>query len=133
MANKLKGTFSVAANYQVKMADALDPRVQWDSFQDLIVKNNWPLDGDIIYAYNGLIASVGREVWMLVDKDTFVKCLNNVGELNKIDDYKIVKNDDGSSDVVYNTRAVAEHYGWTIVGKSSDDSYSIDEHCLVLE
>lgn len=133
MANKFKGTFSVAANYQVKMADALDPRVQWDSYEDLMVKSNWPADGDIIYAYNGLVAAVGEELWMLVDKDRFVdKLLNSVGVLNELTP-TIVRDDDGTSEVSYKTSDVASLLGWKIVGRDSNSAYSVDEHCLIFE
>ena len=40
MANiKDKGMFKFAGSYEVNSATALDPRVQWDSFEDLIKKD----------------------------------------------------------------------------------------------
>lgn len=66
-----KGMFEFAANFQVKAAEALDPRVVVDSKADLIDKETWPYDGDTLYLYNGLIVGVADEqsVYMLVDKD----------------------------------------------------------------
>ena len=126
---KNRGTFNVAANYEVKMADALDPRIRWDNYDDLMTKSNWPADSDIVYAYNGLIASVGDEVWMLVDKDTFVYKLNNsVGWINELTP-TIVTNDDGSKSAVYKTSDVAKLLGWKIIGAE----YSVDEHVLSLK
>lgn len=126
---KSRGTFKVAANYEVKMADALDPRVRWDSYEDLMDKSNWPADDAIVYAYNGLIAAVGNEVWMLVDKDTFVYKLNNsVGWTNELTPI-ITKNEDGTNTVTYKTSDVANLIGWKIVGAE----YSVDEHILSLK
>ena len=56
---KDKGMFKFAGSYEVNSATALDPRVQWDSFEDLIKKDFWPTSGDTVYVYNGLIAAVG--------------------------------------------------------------------------
>lgn len=126
---KYRGTFKVAANYEIKMADALDPRVRWDSYDDLMDKSNWPADDAIVYAYNGLIAAVGNEVWMLVDKDKFVNKLHNsvdwTNELTPI----IIKNEDGTNTVTYKTSDVANLIGWKIVGAE----YSVDEHILSLK
>lgn len=126
---KYKGTFKVAANYEIKMADALDPRVRWDSYDDLMDKSNWPADDAIVYAYNGLIAAVGNEVWMLVDKDKFVNKLHNsVGWTNELTPI-IIKNEDGTNTVTYKTSDVANLIGWKIVGAE----YSVDEHILSLK
>lgn len=64
-----KGTFNFAANFQVKMQEALDPRVVVGAKADLINKETWPYDGDTIYLYNGLIVGVAEEraAYMLVD------------------------------------------------------------------
>ena len=64
-----KGTFNFAANFQVKMQEALDPRVVVSAKADLINKETWPYDGDTIYLYNGLIVGVAEEraAYMLVD------------------------------------------------------------------
>lgn len=64
-----KGTFNFAANFQVKMQEALDPRVVVSAKADLINKETWPYDGDTIYLYEGLIVGVAAEksAYMLVD------------------------------------------------------------------
>lgn len=64
-----KGNFIFAANFQVKMQEALDPRVVVSAKADLINKETWPYDGDTIYLYNGLIVGVAEEksAYMLVD------------------------------------------------------------------
>ena len=64
-----KGTFSYAANYEVKMQAALDPRVAVETKAELILKNTWPYDGDTIYLYKGLVVSVQEEnaLYMLID------------------------------------------------------------------
>ena len=62
------GTFTFAANFQVKAAEALDPRMVAASKADLINKANWPADGDTIYVYKGLIVDCGSDgVYRLVD------------------------------------------------------------------
>lgn len=62
------GTFTFAANFQVKAAEALDPRMVAASKADLITKENWPHDGDTIYVYKGLIVDCGDDgVYRLVD------------------------------------------------------------------
>ena len=122
---KDKGMFKFAGNYEVNSASALDPRVQWDSFEDLIKKDFWPTNGDTIYVYNGLIAAVGEEVWLLVDKEKFVKCIHNsVGLLNTV--ARVVTKSDGSMEVIYKTHEVAELLGWKVVGTTSD----VEDHCL---
>lgn len=64
-----KGTFQFAANFEVKAAAALDPRVAVATKAELIVKDTWPYDGDTIYLYKGILVSVQEEnaVYMLVD------------------------------------------------------------------
>lgn len=64
-----KGTFSYAANYEVKMQAALDPRMVVEKKSDLISKETFPYDGDTIYLYKGLLVSVEEEksVYMLID------------------------------------------------------------------
>jgi hypothetical protein len=122
---KDKGMFKFAGNYEVNSASALDPRVQWDSFEDLIKKDFWPTNGDTIYVYNGLIAAVGEEVWLLIDKDKFIKCIHNsVGLLNNV--ARVVTKYDGSMEVIYKTHEVAELLGWKVVGTTSD----VEDHCL---
>lgn len=62
------GTFTFAANFQVKAAEALDPRTVAASKADLINKANWPSDGDTIYVYKGLIVDCGEDgVYRLID------------------------------------------------------------------
>lgn len=62
------GTFTFAANFQVKAAEALDPRTVAASRADLINKANWPSDGDTIYVYKGLIVDCGEDgVYRLID------------------------------------------------------------------
>ena len=65
-----KGTFTFAANFQVKAAEALDPRVVVENKAELINKETWPYDGETLYLYNGLIVAVSadKSLYMLVDK-----------------------------------------------------------------
>lgn len=126
---KDKGMFKFAGTYEVTAANALDPRVQWDSYEDLIKKEYWPINGDTVYVYSGLIAAVGDEVWMLVDKDKFIdKVHNSVGVLNSVA-RKVVTKEDGSREVVYKTKDVAELLGWKIIGATSE----VEDHCLKME
>ena len=126
---KDKGMFKFAGTYEVNAATALDPRVQWDSFEDLIKKDFWPTSGNTVYVYNGLIASVGEEVWMLVDKAKFVNCiLNSVGLLNSFTN--VVTKEDGSKEVVYKkTKEISELLGWKVIGLKSE----VDNHCLSID
>lgn len=64
-----KGTFSYAANYEVKVQAALDPRIAVERKAELILKDTWPYDGDTIYLYKGLVVSVQEEnaLYMLTD------------------------------------------------------------------
>lgn len=63
------GTFSFAANFEVKTAEALDPRMVASSKADLINKENWPSDEDTIYVYKGLIVDCGDDgVYRLIDE-----------------------------------------------------------------
>lgn len=129
MAKIDKGMFKFAGTYEVTAANALDPRVQWDSYKDLIKKEYWPTNGNTVYVYNGLIAAVGDEVWMLVDKDKFIeKVHNSVGILNSIEG-KVLTKEDGSREVVYKTKDVAELLGWKIIGATSE----VEDHCLKME
>ena len=69
------GTFSFAANFEIKTAEALDPRMVAASKADLIKKENWPSDGDIIYVYKGLIVDCGKDgIYRLIDES---KVLND--------------------------------------------------------
>jgi hypothetical protein len=64
-----KGTFQFAANFEVKAAAALDPRVAVATKAELIAKETWPYDGDTIYLYKGILVSVQEEnaIYMLTD------------------------------------------------------------------
>lgn len=66
-----KGTFQFAANFEVKAAAALDPRVAVATKAELIAKETWPYDGDTIYLYKGILVSVQEEnaIYMLTDID----------------------------------------------------------------
>lgn len=69
------GTFSFAANFEIKTAEALDPRMVAASKADLIKKENWPSDGDTIYVYKGLIVDCGKDgIYRLIDES---KVLND--------------------------------------------------------
>ena len=125
---KDKGMFKFAGSYEVNSATPLDPRVQWDSFEDLIKKDFWPTSGNTVYIYNGLIAAVGEEVWLLIDKTKFVQCIHNsVGLLNSV--AEVVTKDDGSKEIVYNTKDVANLLGWKVIGLKSE----VNNHCLIME
>ena len=125
---KDKGMFKFAGTYEVNASTPLDPRVQWDSFEDLIKKDFWPTNGSTVYIYNGLIAAVGDEVWILIDKEKFVNCIHNsVGLLNSV--AKIVTNEDDSIEVVYNTKEVASLLGWKVIGSKSE----VENHCLNMD
>jgi hypothetical protein len=66
--SKHLGTFVFPANFQMKVSEAIDPRVVADRKEDLIDKNNWPSDGDTIYVYRGLIVDCGSDgVYRLLD------------------------------------------------------------------
>lgn len=64
-----KGTFNFSANLQVKMAEALDPRIVVSTKMELITKETWPYDGDTLYLYKGLIVAVAEDksMFMLID------------------------------------------------------------------
>ena len=70
-----KGTFPFAANFEVKAASPLDPRVLVETKSELISKDTWPLDGDTLYVYKGLLVSVQdeRAIYMLVDPDKILE------------------------------------------------------------
>lgn len=70
-----KGTFPFAANFEVKAASPLDPRVLVEKKSELISKDTWPLDGDTLYIYEGLLVSVQEEraIYMLVDPDKILE------------------------------------------------------------
>ncbi len=65
-----KGTFKFAANFEVKAAEALDPRLVVENKSELIQSNTWPSDGDTLYIYEGMVVGVSKEraVYMLIDK-----------------------------------------------------------------
>ena len=121
--NKLKGTFQFGANYEVTKADALDPRVRWDDWDEMIVKSNWPYNGDTVYLYNGLVASVGEELWMLVDASKFTQKLNTVG-------LKDLMYDNDLTPIYPTTKDVAEFLGWKVIG---GNHISIDGHVLKIQ
>lgn len=64
-----KGTFQFAANFEVKAAEALDPRIVVTTKSELINKETWPSDGDTLYLYEGLLVSVADEgkIYMLTN------------------------------------------------------------------
>lgn len=64
-----KGTFQFAANFEVKAAAALDPRVVVATKAELVAKETWPYDGDTVYLYKGILVSVQEEnaIYMLTD------------------------------------------------------------------
>lgn len=62
-----KGTFLFPANFQVKMQEALDPRVAVSAKADLINKETWPYDGDTLYLYNNMIVGTDEGVYRLLD------------------------------------------------------------------
>lgn len=64
-----KGTFSLSANFQVKMQEALDPRMVVEKKSDLINKEKWPYDGNTLYLYKGLLVGVAEtsELYILAD------------------------------------------------------------------
>lgn len=66
-----KGTFQFAANFEIKAAVALDPRMVVNTFSDLTNKETWPYDGDTLYVYNGMVVSVIDEgaLYMLINQD----------------------------------------------------------------
>ena len=66
-----KGQFEFSANFQVKNAAPLDPRVAVDTKAELINKETWPYDGNTVYLYNGLLVAVNEEkaVYQLTNKD----------------------------------------------------------------
>lgn len=70
-----KGTFQFAANFEVKLQGALDPRILVDNKPELINKETWPYDGDTIYVYNGLLVAVAADkaIYMLVDKNKILE------------------------------------------------------------
>ena len=70
-----KGTFNFSANLQVKMAEALDPRIVVSTKAELITKETWPYDGDTLYLYKGLIVAVAEDksMFMLIDPSKALK------------------------------------------------------------
>lgn len=69
-----KGMFQFAANFEVKNAAALDPRMVVATKAELYNKETWPYDGETAYLYNGLVVAVTEknELYMLVDAANFV-------------------------------------------------------------
>lgn len=70
-----KGQFVFAANFEVKAAAALDPRVAVATKAELFVKDTWPHDGGDPYLYDGLVVGVVDEqaVYMLVDRTKYAE------------------------------------------------------------
>ena len=68
-----KGQFVFAANFEVKAAAALDPRVAVATKAELFIKDTWPHDGGDPYLYDGLVVGVVDEqaVYMLVDRSKY--------------------------------------------------------------
>lgn len=68
-----KGMFQFAANFEIKNAAALDPRIVVDTKSELYDKQTWPSDGNTVYLYNGLVVSVveENELYMLIDSVNF--------------------------------------------------------------
>lgn len=64
-----KGMFQFAANFEVKNAAALDPRMVVATKAELYNKETWPYDGETAYLYNGLVVAVTEEneLYMLID------------------------------------------------------------------
>lgn len=69
-----KGTFSYAANYEVKIQALLDPRGGVDTREELINKETFPYDGDTIYMKEGMLVTVSstQEVYMLVSLENIL-------------------------------------------------------------
>lgn len=64
-----KGTFNLSANFQVKMQEALDPRMVVEKKSDLISKETWSYDENTLYVYRGMVVGVAEEhtVYILTD------------------------------------------------------------------
>ena len=70
-----KGTFSLSANFHVKMQEALDPRMVVEKKSDLINKETWPYDGNTLYLYRGMLVGVAEESKLYILSDVS-KALN---------------------------------------------------------
>lgn len=68
-----KGMFQFAANFEVKNAAALDPRMVVATKAELFNKETWPYDGETAYLYNGLVVAVTEEneLYMLIDSANY--------------------------------------------------------------
>lgn len=68
-----KGMFQFAANFEVKNAAALDPRMVVATKAELYNKETWPYDGETAYLYNGLVVAVTEEneLYMLIDAASY--------------------------------------------------------------
>lgn len=68
-----KGMFQFAANFEIKNAAALDPRMVVATKAELYNKETWPYDGETAYLYNGLVVAVTEEneLYMLIDAANF--------------------------------------------------------------
>lgn len=109
-------------DFNIEDSKPIDSRMAWDSWEDLVVKSNWPYKNETIYLYKGLMASVGDELWLLVNDDKFKGRLNTIGLKT------LMSNSQGEP--IYNTtREIAEFLGWKVVGADVD----VDEHTLVFQ
>lgn len=70
-----KGIFNLSANFQVKMQEALDPRMVVEKKSDLISKETWPYDGNTLYLYRGMVVGVAEESKLYILSDVS-KALN---------------------------------------------------------
>lgn len=68
-----KGKVTTVNNYQIKLAEAIDPRVTVSTKAELFLQDTWPNDGGAPYLYNGLIVGVVNEqaAYMLVNRDNY--------------------------------------------------------------
>lgn len=68
-----KGMFQFAANFEIKNAAALDPRMVVATKAELYNIETWPYDGETAYLYNGLVVAVTEEneLYMLIDAANF--------------------------------------------------------------
>ena len=114
-----KGIFPFAANFEVKAASPLDPRVLVENKSELISKDTWPLDGDTLYIYKGLLVSVQEEraIYMLVDPDKILET-----------DYSGWERKDGSS-----PGAVSYEDIYIIEGLTAQDIYMFEGGILNID
>lgn len=63
-----KGTFTLPANFHVKIQEPIDDRGVKKTKADLILLDTWPHDGDTIYVYNNMLVSTDEGIFKLKDK-----------------------------------------------------------------